>query len=88
MAYMFGRRNQPRKKCRWRLDTWWARIRSTLNVSGYVGRMGIAKRPLNRRDLATPVQAGFVAVQSPEGAERYRTGRGAVRPMEARVRRT
>jgi hypothetical protein len=24
MAYMFGRRNQPRKKCRWRLDTWWA----------------------------------------------------------------
>jgi|GEM_PF-6863685 len=31
MAYMFGRRNQYGKKCRWRLDTWWARIRSTLN---------------------------------------------------------
>ena len=29
-----------------------------LSFGGYVGRMGIAKWPLNRRDLATPVQAG------------------------------
>jgi hypothetical protein len=59
-----------------------------LSFGGYVGRMGIAKCSLNRRDAATPVQAGAWAAQSPEGAERYRTGRVVGRPMEARVLRT
>jgi hypothetical protein len=71
MAFMLGRKNHSRKKCRWRLDTWWASIRITLIAATY--RKAETPASVSRQHLEDHRRRALAAVGPLPSASRIAT---------------